>query len=307
MQGKNNQVICSSIWHTSPRWAHHLLVLLIAVLMTGSALAQELPEPPAATHGMLVLGTQDKVYLLHLAMRTHAPHQFQLIMEAEFTRGPDTVIADRFFIGDEANLDTVSPIELYFRDRTHEDNDTPHYTFLPAERFVLTEIPQGKRLTIPGHVFRGHFELRETNPRRLLRDVEVKINKILYFQDLRESLADIPHPLTESKLEFLLFGGDGEYFAEHRITFHGQKDNPDNNSFHQVFQVKASTAELLNFDLTRRTILLEIDGAHATPAGRLPQEGGQFSARLLELIQGEDTPLPLELELEPEHYLEVLL
>jgi hypothetical protein len=281
-------------------------MFLVAVLLAGVALAQDLPEPPAATHGMLVLGTQGKVYLVHLAMRTHEPHQFQLIMEAEFSRGPDSVIADRHFVGDEADLDTSSPTEIYFRDRTHEDNDTLHYTFVPAERFVLTEIPQGKRVTIPGDLIRGHFELRETNPVLLMRDVEVKINNILYFQDLRESLTGIPHPLSTGKLEFLLFGGDGEYFAEHRITLHGQQNSSDDNGFHQVFQVESSTAELLNFDLTRRTIVLEIDGVHATPFGRLPQEGGRFSAQLLELIRGVDTSLPLMLDLEPEHYLEVL-
>jgi hypothetical protein len=307
MQGRSNQIGRSTIRPTFARWTRHLGALLIALLLAGAALAQELPEPPAAVpHGMLVLGTQGKVYLVHLAMRTHPAHQFQLIMEAEFLRGPDTVVANRLFLADEAGLDTSSPTEIYFLDRTHEDNDALHYTFVPSERFVLTEIPQGRRSTIPGHLVRGHFEGPAEDRTLLLGHVEVKINRILYFQDLREPLAGIPHPLSTGKLEFLLFGGDGEYFVEHRITLHGQKNGSDDNGFHQIFAVKAGTAELLNFDLTRRTALLEIDGAHATPVGRLPEEGGTFSAQLLELVQGVDTPLPLDLELEAEHYLEVL-
>jgi hypothetical protein len=47
-------------------------------------------------------------------------------------------------------------------------------------------------------------------------------------------------------------------------------------------------------------------GTHATSQGRLPQQGGTFSARLNGLIQGMDIPLPLQIELAPEHYLEVL-
>ena len=298
-----------SFMYRSVRSCRRLVVLIGAVLLAGGVGAQNLPEPPAALHGMLAVGSQGKVYLLHLAMRTHAAHQFQLIMEVEFTRGPATAIADRLFVGEEVDLDAVSPADIYFRDRTHQDNGASHYTFVPADRdriFVLTEIPRGARTTILGHVVRGHFERPATNPTPLLTNVEANIVRILYFQDLREQLADAPHPLSLERLEYLLFGGDGEYFAEHRITLHGGADGAQDNAFHQVFEVTPGTAQALHFDVTRRTALLEIDAARVTPSGRLPVEGGRFSARLLGLVEGVDTPLPFELELEPEHYLEVL-
>jgi hypothetical protein len=281
-------------------------VLVMIVVLAGGASAQNLPEPPAAIHGMLVVGTQGRVYLLHLAMRTHPAHQFQLIMEAEFVRGPATALVDRRFVGDEVELDAVNPGDVYVRDRTHDDNEARHYTFVPADTFVLTEIPQGTRATVRGHLVRGHFELPATDPTPLLRDVEARIVRILYVHDLREDVADVPHPLSQGRLEYLLFGGDGEYFAEHRITLHAGADEGEDNAFHQVFELKPSTAQRLNFDVTRRTVLLDIDAGHATPAGRLPEAGGSFAAHLVGLVQDADTPLPLDLELEREHYLEVL-
>jgi hypothetical protein len=39
----------------------------------------------------------------------------------------------------------------------------------------------------------------------------------------------------------------------------------------------------------------------------LPQQGGTFAAHVNGLLQGMDTPLALLIELDPEHYLEVLM
>jgi hypothetical protein len=284
-----------------------LWVLMIAILTIGHATwAQELPDPPAGMHGMLVLGTKEKIYLQHLAMRTHAAHRFQLIIEVEFVRGPQSAIEDRAFVGQEMNFETASATQIYFHDRNHKNNHTPLYTFVPAQQFALTEIPQGKRVSIQGRVVRGHFE-RDAGAPVVLRDIEVKINHILCFQDLRQPIAGTPHPLQVGKLGFLLFGANGEYFMSHQVTLHGRQGAPDDNGFHQEFPIKASTAGLLNFDVARSAVSLEIDAVHATSEGRLPQQGGTFAARLNGLIQGMDTPLALQIELDPEHYLEVLM
>jgi hypothetical protein len=108
-------------------------------------------------------------------------------------------------------------------------------------------------------------------------------------------------------LDFLLFGAEGEYFVSHQITLHGETEAPNNNGFHQELLVGASTTDRLSFDVARRAVPLEIDGAHATPDGRLPKQGGTFSARLKGLVHGVEVPLPLHIEMEPEHYLEVLM
>jgi hypothetical protein len=180
------------------------------------------------------------------------------------------------------------------------------YTFVPAEEFALTEIPQGKRVSIPGHIVRGHFERAPGSP-VVLRDIEARINHILYFQDLRQPIAGTSHPLQVGKLGFLLFGANGEYFMSHQVTLHGHQGAPDDNGFHQEFPIKSSTAALLDFHVVRSAVSLEIDAAHATSEGRLPQQGGTFAAHVNGLLQGMDTPLALLIELDPEHYLEVLM
>lgn len=257
----------------------------------------------SAFHGMLVLGNQNEIYLLHLAMRRMPAHKFQLILKIELEAGPSTLIGDTSFVGDDVDLDNTSANQVYFLDRGHPANDVSLYSFRPGEDFPLMEIIVGDRTSFRGDFVRGHFE-RRPEPPDILTDVTVRVKEILYAQPLQAPAPDVPHPLETGKLEFLLFGSRDEYFISHKITLHNQ---PTDNAFHQVFELQESTAQQLNFDLTRKVALVEIDGTRAAANGRLPETGGSFPCSLNELIQDSEVPLPLELEVHPEHYLEVLM
>jgi hypothetical protein len=287
------------------RSCHSLLVAVLvawAILCPPPAGAQP-PGPPPGFHGMLVLGTQGKIYLLHLAMRSNPVHRFQLLLEVDFAAAGG--IGDRTFVGD-SDLASVPANEIYLRDRTHLDNSVSVYTLRPRESFVLTEIPRGERLSFRGDIVRGHFE-RDSEAPTLLENAVIVVRKILFFQDFRALDPAAPHPLDEGRLEMLLFGGDGEYFLTHRITLQGEPKEPGDNAFHQVFPVRAATAERLRFGTLGQAVPLTLEGSEATPLGRLPAAGGRFPARLDGLVEGVSTSLPLEIEVGPEHYLEVLL
>ena len=177
---------------------------------------------------------------------------FQLILEVNLAHSLRTRVGDRTFIGDAVDFNTATPKQIYFLDRNDTKNKTSVYTFEPTEPFVLNEIPKGKRLSFRGNIVRGHFE-RDAAPPRILEDVIVNVNQIIYFQDLRLFDSKTTHPLEEGKLQFLLFGANDQYFITHKITLHGEKGIPDNNGFHQVFLVEAGSAQHLNFDLIRQT------------------------------------------------------
>jgi hypothetical protein len=264
-------------------------------------------EMPHGHHGMLVLGTRGKIYMLHLAMRGMGPHQIQLILEADLQAGAHTMVHDRQFVGDQVSLADTGAAQVYFEDRNHPDNGVSLYTFRPGEGFSLSEILEGRRDAFRGDVVRGHFEREAGSAPTLLMDVVVKVARIVYAQVLGAPALGTPHPLQQGKLAYLLFGAHGEYFVDHQITLHGQEGQPGDNAFHQVFQVGEPTARALNFEGTRQVLSVEIDSAQATPLGRLPQAGGTFSAQLKGLVEGVDSALPLELALEPQHYLEVLM
>ena len=281
-----------------------LSIIIVFLMLSVPALSQDLPDPPPNWHGMLVLGTKGKIYLLHLAMRNNTSHMFQLIMEVELAHSLRTRIGDQTFIGEAVDFDTATPKQIYFLDRNDTKNKTSVYTFEPTEPFVLTDIPQGQRLTFRGNFIRGHFE-RDASPPRILEDVIVKVNRILYFQNLRLFDSKTTHPLEEGKLQFLLFGANGQYFITHKITLHGEKGKPNDNGFHQVFPVGPGSAQQLNFDLIRQTALIEIDAGNATSQGRLPISGGNFTSVIRDLIKDADTPFSIEIG--PEHYLEELM
>jgi len=260
-----------------------------------------------AGHGMLVLGSKNNIYLLHLAMRNHHAHRFQLILKVDLEAGPTTQIGDRSFVGNEISLDSTGANQVYFMDRNHPDNKVSTYTLRPGEAFPLIEIIAGDRTRFQGDFVRGHMEGPEGSMRDILTNVTVRVKEILYAQHLQKPGLDVPHPLDTGKLEFLLFGAGDEYFISHKITLHGENKKPNNNGFHQVFVIEKSTAERLNVDLTGRTALIEIDGDHASVAGRLPVSGGKFPCRLRQLAPCIEISLPLDMEVLPEHYLEVLM
>lgn len=260
-----------------------------------------------AGHGMLVLGNKNNIYLLHLAMRNHPAHQFQLILRVDLETGPTTQIGDRSFVGQEISLDGTGANQVYFQDRNHPDNNVSLYTLRPGERFPLIEIIAGDRTRFRGDFVRGHMEGPEGSMHDILTNVTVRVKEILYAKHLQIPASSVPHPRDTGKLEFLLFGGGDEYFISHEITLHGEKKKPDNNGFHQVFVIKKSTAERLKIDLTSRTALIEIDAGHASLDGRLPVAGGKFPCRIKQLPPCMEISLPLDLEVLAEHYLEILM
>lgn len=292
-----------------------LLLVLVVVTTTGArrppappsypaATPAQLPAPPAGFHGMLVLGTHDAIYFLHLAMRSPSPHQFQLVMKARLRAVEGTAIADRTFVGPDAGLDAMNAEEVYFADRTHADNPVAVYTFQPTTSFVLTEIPAGERTSFVGDVVRGHFE-RDDDPPAILSGVQVEVEEILYFADLREPLAE-SSPHQQGRLEYLLFGGGDEFFLSHRITLHGTQDESDDNAFHQVFKLSPAAAAALRFGAERHAMEVHFSSDDGTAMGRLPETGGTFGGVLRGLVTGVDDGLPFGPEVEAEHYLEVL-
>lgn len=292
--------------HRAGRRLTCTLALALASLTLVPALAQNCPAELSRGHGMLVLGTQGKIYFLHLAMRDDPPHMYQLVFEGRLRASSATAVGDRTFTGPAASLATLDPADVYFLDRNHPDNPTEVYTFQPAEGFCLREIPRGERLTFRGDLIRGHFE-RDDEPPAILEDVLVEVAQILYFQDLGDLDPSEPNPLAELRLEYLLFGSGSERFLTHRVTLHGQPDQASDNAFHQVFPVTAESAAALGFDLARRAARVKIE-ALSNRGGfaiELPQAGGTITARLPDLNGGEG--LPVTLELGPEHYREVLM
>lgn len=277
------------------------VVGFLVLVLIGTPLAAEDGDPPAGFHGMLMLGTQGEIYLLHLAMRNAPEHMFQLVMKVELEGSAKTRIGDRTFVGETPELATVGPDQIYFLDRNNPKNGVDVYTFAPTEAFVLSEIADGRRLTFRGDVVRGHFEHKKEGPTAILLDVIVRVRDVVFFQDLRELDANAPSPFAGGQLDFLLFGAGGEHFVTKRITLAGEPGKPDNDAFHQVFPVAAGSERRLVVDASSRAVAVEIEGAEST---LLPEEGGVFPARLVGLL--EDAPLPLNLELGPEHYREEL-
>lgn len=279
--------------------AKRIALLVFLTFLIAAPLAAQ-PDPPAGGHGMLILGSRGEIYLAHLAMRNVPEHMFQLVLRVDLAASASTRIADRAFVGETADLDTVGANEIYFLDRNHPDNDAEVYTLRPKETFVLTELADGRRASFRGDVVRGHFERAPGSP-TLLRDAIFQVDEVVFFQDLRTLNGGEPHPLDAGKWQAFLFGVDGEHWLGHRITLHGAFEQPDNNAFHQVFPVAAATSSQVGFDASARAIPIELDGVDAA---RLPDGGGRFEATVTGLVDG--VPVPLTLEIEPEHYFEEL-
>lgn len=280
-------------------WRPALLLLALALLVPGRA--QEAPQAaPPGFHGMLVLGSHDRIYAVHLAMRSNPAHRFQLILEVTLDAEARGRLADSRFL-DGADLADIGAGAAYLRDRAHPDNGVSVYTYRPSESFDLTEIVRGERQRLPGDIVRGHFE-RDAAAPTLLEGVDMVVNEIVFFQPL-EGSEDGASTLSQGRLEYLLFGSSGEFFLSHRLSFH---DDPADNAFHQLFRLTPEAAERLNLAATRQALTVRFDAGHATAEGRLPEAGGGFDAHLGGVIDGAEVALPLPLSLEPELYLEVL-
>ena len=135
-----------------------------------------------AVHGMAVVGTE-RVYLSHLPM-FHSPHDYQVILEADFDR---------------------ASYMLYRNSK--RASDEPLYTIAPASA-VLSQIAQAGA-TFSASLFRGHFERGGT---LIQSHAKVTIKRVLYFKKFQ------PGAAKPSEAKFLLFGNLTEQFMAHLIS-----------------------------------------------------------------------------------------
>jgi hypothetical protein len=154
--------------------------LIIAFFVFISAYAAHQHPDPPSVHGMLVVG-KGTIYLSHLPM-FHSPHDYQVILEAEFDPASSSAYAKSL--------------------KSHAE---PVYTIAP-ETGVLAEMAQVGR-SFKAELFRGHFE-REGVP---LGPALVTIKKVVYFRKFD------PLALKPPGLELVLFGNAQEQFAAHVI------------------------------------------------------------------------------------------
>ncbi|GAA4349214.1 hypothetical protein GCM10023185_05760 [Hymenobacter saemangeumensis] len=140
------------------------------------------PDPPA-THGMLLVGTQ-QVFASHLPM-FNRPHDYQVWLELEL---------------DSATLKTYQTSRRAYPQEAL-------YTLEP-EKFVLPAMV-AKPHPFRASLYRGHFERGGT---AIVENVEVHIKKVLYFRQLNPQEAPPTHPA------YLLLGNAQEQFLAHRIA-----------------------------------------------------------------------------------------
>ena len=232
-------------------------------------------EDPKNTHNMLVFGGQ-VVFLSHLPMfdRVNAagteftsPHRYQVIVEATFTK---------------------EQLDSYVKDRqTHPS--ARFYTIGP-EPFVLTRLftPQPaapQQTSFTATVFRGHLEEQPQHPVPGLRDIQVKIGRVVHGRKFD------PHANKPTALEYLLVGRGRERFLLHAIFA-----PPD---FDHVLQVNLIGPELVDRDLNQ-DIRIVIPDRKNVAAERVRQ--GQRVEAMLRI--GSTSPTKVQLEIGPQIYFE---
>jgi hypothetical protein len=173
-----------------------------------SAMSLGAAADPPRVHGMLIVGEQS-VYLSHLPI-FGSPHDYQVILEATFTKSGRDPQAD------------------YFNDRKRTGKKI--YTLEP-ERFVLTDLAAPTPLrSFKATVYRDHFERFRTERAKeaavIADEVDVKVTRVIHFHKFD------PNAAALSQLEYLLFGKEKELFLAHMIT-----KPPD---FDQVLSVQSS-------------------------------------------------------------------
>jgi hypothetical protein len=167
-------------------------LLFSLAMLAGGARAQD----PPAFHGMLIFGKKT-IYLSHLPM-FHAPHDYQVIAEADLP---------------------ANARQIYLQDQIDHPEQSL-YTIAPSENFVLPDEFQNLK-SFQATLYRGHFE-RGGVP--IAENVVVEIKKIIYFNHF-DPQAGKPDQLT-----YLIFGHADEIFMAHWIV-----SKPD---FDQIAEVE---------------------------------------------------------------------
>lgn len=139
---------------------------------------------PKGIHGMLIFGKRT-TYGSHLPMY-HAPHDYQALFQ--------------FRLKDEAGGSTVA---TYNRAK---EIASSYFTLVP-EPMDLTLLLNASRKTFRASLYEGHFERGGRN----LGPLMVEVEKVIFSKKLS------PTESSKARVEYLLFGQGGEYFAVHLI------------------------------------------------------------------------------------------
>lgn len=190
-------------------------------------------EPP---HNMMVVGEKG-IYLSHLPMFM-SPHNFQVILEAEFTQG-----------GKSAQ-------EIYVKDRQSHPK-VKMYTLEPQDSFKLPTLFRPlppPRNSFKAKLFRGHLERGGEE----LGIFDIKIKRVIYAEELdgTRSKAD--------ELTYILFGRPDELFLAHVIA----APPPD---FDQIISVKIEGHQFTEQELKTGVEVVFLERAN-TAAQRLKEK-----------------------------------
>src|SRR5262249_55424081 len=222
---------------------------------TGAVSAEDGPF----VHGMLIVGEQT-VFLSHLPL-FHRPHDYQVLLEAGFTKPGSDPEAD------------------YFKDRKGKGKDTKIYTLEP-EPFVLPSLAAATpSRSFKGNIYRGHFERfptqRAKEAARIAQSVDVNVTRVIHFRKFD------PNAVRPAQLEYLLFGKGAELFLAHLIA-----KPPD---FDQILSVRAVDQKFTDGDLSQAArivfpgkpneILKQLRGVKPV-TGQAPGTGGAASKTL---------------------------
>lgn len=193
-------------------------------------------EPP---HNMMVVGEKG-VYLSHLPMFM-SPHNFQVILEAEFTQGGKSVQ------------------EIYVKDR-QSNPKVKMYTLEPLDSFKLPTLfrpTPPPRTSFKARLIRGHLE-RGGSTLSGLDNLEVEIKRVIYAEEL-DGTRTKPDELT-----YILFGRPEELFLAHLIA----APPPD---FDQIISVKVDGHRLTEQELKHGVEVVFLDRPN-TVAARFKQK-----------------------------------
>jgi hypothetical protein len=246
----------------------------LAPLPAAAASDHDCPRSNAASHtdcgfhNMMLVGT-NSAYLSHLPF-FHSEHRFQVIVEATFDRGGESVQ------------------RLYTEDREAHP-EIRMYTVAPSDEFVLARVfaqePGLQRTAFLGTVFRGHLE-RGGEEIEGLQDVNVNAVRVIYGREL------LPDDQKPDELRYILFGEEEELFLAHQIT-----RPPD---FDQIVSVDVSGLDFTAEEL-RSGMIVRIPGRDNTGATRL-----RVSDSVEAVIDraGSGDPITLHLDVQAEPYFE---
>jgi hypothetical protein len=153
----------------------------------------DMPEEDEPPHNMMVVGEKG-IYLSHLPMFM-TPHNFQVILEADFSQGGKSLR------------------EVYVKDR-QSNPKVKMYTLEPLDSFKLPTLFRPNppaRNSFKGRLVRGHLERGGVDVSGM-SNVDVKIKRVIYSEELDGTRT------KPDKLTYILFGRTDELFLAHLIA-----------------------------------------------------------------------------------------